>query len=72
MYCNLALSFRARQWSLVYFCDLITSFIHREVRFRYQRLVTASIMPALLIRKMLSEDRLGYWICSVAGLLSDR
>ena len=71
-YCNLSLSFRPRLWSLGYFWDLTAFFIHREVRFRYRRSITASIMFTLLIRKMLYEDRLVYWICSATGLISDR
>lgn len=72
VYCNLSLSFKHRQWSLAYFWDLITFFIHREVRFRYRRSIAASIMLTLLIRKMLYEDRLVYWICSAAGNTADK
>lgn len=64
VYSNLSLSFRPRQWSLAYFWDLITFFIHRGVRFRYRRSIATSIMLTLLIRKMLYEDCLVYWICS--------
>lgn len=67
VYSNLSLSFRSRQWSLAYFWDRITFFIHREVRFRYRRSIVASIMLTLLIRKMLYEDRLVYWICLQLG-----
>lgn len=42
---------------LVYFKDLITFFIHREVRFIYWRSIKASIIATLLIRNTLHVDR---------------
>lgn len=41
---------------LVYFQDLITFFIHREVRFIYWRSIKGSIMATLLIRSTLYVD----------------
>lgn len=42
---------------LDYFQDLITFFIHREVRFIYWRSIKGSIMATLLIRSTLYVDR---------------